>query len=347
MKLTTDGHRNAEVRVDLLDRQERLLGTLDGVTGGMVEMSNAATVKSSGTVTLGDVSDEPWLQRRLRPVLIIDGIEYPLGVFIPATPTIEYSDAGAYVNVEMLDKLTILDRHLLADAFSVSAGTDPIQVVQDLIELAGESASVLEDTSERMRGDAVWEPGTSALQVINDLMDSINYFSLWCDTSGNYRATPYVAPASRGIVHTFRDDYTSIHTADFTREQDVYSIPNRFIVISTADGENPALVGVAENADPDSDYSIPNVGVRGELEEDVELASQAAADAYAERRLLDMSTATATVELTHAYTDLLLNDAVMLDDSSGVRGVHLVQRMDIPLSETELMVTTLREVAGV
>src|SRR4029077_12625555 len=87
------------------------------------------------------------------------------------------------------------------------------------------------------------------LNVINDLLAAIGYRGLWCDENGNYRADPYVPPASRAIEYTldagstdqaaFNDPQYARHEIVSTAQRlytfDTFNVPNwwRFVQNNT------------------------------------------------------------------------------------------------------------------
>src|SRR5690606_37360047 len=136
---------------------------------------------------------------------------------------------------------------------------------------------------------------------------------LRADGFGRYVAAPYQAPASRPVVRQFLPGAQAIHVPEFTREQDLAAIPNRVVRVSAASGEDEALVGVAENTDPASPFSFP---ARGRwlvhTEEGTEATSQQVIDDLAARRLVELSSASASVQIAHAAVPLDVNDVVHL-----------------------------------
>src|SRR5690606_7629105 len=150
---------------------------------------------------------------------------------------------------------------------------------------------------------------------------------------------------------TFSDaEEPRLYVPEFTREEDIYSIPNRVVAVSQASGDEAALVSVAENTNPDSKFSFPS---RGRwivaTETGVEVTDQESLDKYAQRRLNELSSVTATFVLRHAPVPMELNwvttftrtPAGILDRKASV------QSMTIPLDPTELMETSFREVVDV
>jgi hypothetical protein len=313
------------------------------VTGGGITASTAATIKTSGTIQVHSPENIDWTQVRVRPILTINSEDYPLGTYIPSTPVIESDGKNSQAVIHLLDKLCVIDQDRIDGYETATAGTMITDFVAAVIESTGETAATITPTSEVIRADLVHEPGTSKLRIINDTLDAANYFSLWCDWEGNYQVTPYRAPQDRPIAWTFSNK-NAVHLPATTREQDIYSIPNKTVIVSQETGDEPALIGIAENTNPASPYSFQ---ARGRwithTETGVETTGQTALDDYAARRLQELSSATATHTIRHGFLPLNLNDACVIDfRGEPVRAV--VTKMDIPMDPTALMTTTLREV---
>jgi hypothetical protein len=161
-----------------------------------------------------------------------------------------------------------------------------------------------------------WDVGTSVLQIINDLLEAAGYASLWTDGMGQFQATPYVSPANRPPVYEALSPFvkgdTSLMAPDWTKDQDIYSIPNRYVAISQGGGDAEALVAVETNTDPSSPFSYPSRGrwitrvVTG-----VEATSQADLQARAKMGLAQASSVTSGIAIQHLYLpDLQLNTTI-------------------------------------
>lgn len=344
--LTT--HRTESWHVDLLTADDVAIATLDGVTGGRIEQNVNAVISGGGTLDIVDVGqDVDWLAHRVQPWWTVEGYgSWPLGVYLFASPVASHDDTGRRWRVELLDKLAVLDQDHVDGSFSLPAGTVVTDAVRDVIASAGETATAITDSVETLAAGMVWPANTTKLRICNDLLAAINYFSVRCDGWGRYVAAPYVRPQDRPVAREFVAGARSIHLPDFTIDQDVVAIPNKVVVVSAAGPDEPALVGVATNTDPESPYSFQRRGDRWIVasEEGVEATSQTVVDAIAARRLVELSTVSATLEIEHAAVPLDLN-AVVRFTSGGVDVRASVPRWGLDLAAGRLMRTTIREVA--
>ncbi|HLS00695.1 MAG TPA: hypothetical protein VK054_01745, partial [Beutenbergiaceae bacterium] len=108
-------------RYELLTRDERSLGDLEGVVKGSGQHSESAqsSVHTSAQVSIRDTGQvEDWAQVRVKPWVTVNGVEWPLGVFVPAIPSWEYTPDGFRVaDVTLADKTILLER----DYFGLAA----------------------------------------------------------------------------------------------------------------------------------------------------------------------------------------------------------------------------------
>ena len=184
----------------------------------------------------------------------------------------------------------------------------------------------------------LWEPGTSRLRIINDLLAAINYYALRTNPWGAYIADPYTAPGDRSVTRDLTAD--AIVAAQWTRERDLTNVPNRVVLVGQSSGDTPPLIGVAENVGSDDPLSIVGRGrVIAHVEENVEATSQGVIDGLAARKLADLSSPSGARVLGHAPVPLVLHDVIRHE---GVRGA--IQSWSMRLGVGEQMRTTVREV---
>lgn len=302
---------------------EQPRGQLDGVTAGHLDWSIFNTIRTSGNLTWSgpDASSMPnWSQIRVAPTytaLTPDGVvTWQMGVYLPAAPTLKFTPTGLEVNVELYDKLLILDQSKVTESYTVAAGSVVTAAAAAVVAGAALYAptTAVVASSQTLLTSMVWPAGTTRLAIVNDLLAAINYFSLWVDRYGTFQITPYIPPEQRQVQWQFADDNSSIYTPDFDNEQDTFNIPNQVVMVSASDGTSVALTATA------NDYTSPN-GYTAKgwwntyFEDNVQTTSQATLNATAARKLVDLSTAQNTLNINHAHLPLDLNDAIMFTNS--------------------------------
>lgn len=343
-------HRDESWRWDILTLKEAPAGTLDGVEAGTLEFNVNSTIRGGGTLTWSGADEPDWSQVLLQPWYVLRTAEmeisWPRGVFIPAAPVDAHNDTGKTVEVELYDKLLILEQDAVDATYTVAKGANVVAAIRAVISSAGQTRHSIDDNTQTLRSAMVWEAGTSKLRIVNDLLDSINYFSLWCDGYGVYQGNPYKAPSERPVARTFVDDEDSIYSPDFGHDRDLFNIPNKVIQVGRGDGDTPGLVATATNTNPKNPYSQP---ARGRwithVDTDVEATSQTVLNNIAKRRLSELSQVASSLDFTHAHVPLELNDVVEFERRDrGLDFTATVQSFSISTTPGDLMKTKIREV---
>lgn len=348
MSLT--GHRVESLRIEMLDIKDNAKGAYQFAEKSVrIESSTGAVIRSGGTLEVSD-DETDWLQTRLQIYYVSNGVEYSRGVYIPATPTGSRSTRNGVRQVELYDKTLVLHEDCVASSYAVNKGVNVVNHVRSLITGAGEARHNLEDSSETTIVQTVWEPGTSKLQIVNDLLESINYTKLSASSEGLLESSPATSYESKTPVWTFDDDtYTGLYLDDFGDQQDLFAVPNRWIGMTRSDGDEPGLRVVVENTDPDSPFSIENRGrVITRVSEDVEATSFAVLDAIIRGNLTGATNASRKFTITHPWVPLELEDVVRFKNTE-----YSIDAM-CRVSKTEenftlpgaLVTTTLWELGG-
>lgn len=345
------GARSPSWRYLLLNERDEPMFELDGVEAGSYEIAAQSPLGVSGSVTMvGRGQSIDFMRDRIQIVYDpgVRGVDaWPVATMILTTPTDEHSSTAVTWNISLLSKLTVLADDTV-ERYSLPAGTPIVGTVEGLIRSAGEDRIAVTPSSLTLRSPLSFDPGTSKLTIINELLQAAGYWSLWCDGAGQFRVEPYVEPERRPIVREFVQGSDSIHSAVWSREQDLSGVPNRVKVATEGDDETLPLVGTAWNENPDSQFSFQARGNRWidrEIET-VEASSQAVVDSIAAQRLRDAMDPVARYEVTHWLVPLDPNDAVLfVSGDTSVRAT--VQRMSVNCDSASLVEATWREVVPV
>jgi hypothetical protein len=351
---------------------DHLVGYLDGVVDGSASLTwtlNAA-VKGGGNLKVADL-DAPqagfmMIQQlaltstRLRPVLVIQGLpEIPLSVFLIAAAPEDWSATGRVFNLELLDRTTVLDQDALDSSYTVDTATPILSAVAAVVASAGESINVDATVTSTLSSPMVWPAGTTKLQVVNDLLSALNYNALWVDGVGNFQATPYVVPAHRSLTYELLnekrqliDGETSIYEAEWSRDLDMFDVPNKVIAVQSATGGAAALIGSYTNTDPTSPFSYPSRGrwITSVLS-GVDTPSDTDANvivflgAKAQQSLIASSAVQATISVKHLPVPIRVGDVMRFANvPAGIDGRHVVTSIQLDATPLGLMQTKLQEV---
>ncbi len=259
-----DGVRRFSFRYVLLNAANRYVMDLDNVTEGTVSQNWLADIKRTASFTMRErggidfLSDriQPWVRLHLPPYGDQDWVEWPQGVFLLSSPERKASMAGVLTRqVEGFDQLQVYSDDLLVNRYAVTSGTVVTTAVRTLLD------SVLVPPSIRLTPHAgtlattkEWEPGTSKLRMINDLLGMINYDSLSFDEDGMAIVQPYRSPAERAEEYVYADDQSGLVVPDVTQGLDLFSVPNRWVLV-VSEVDQPPLVASYTNSNPSSPTS--------------------------------------------------------------------------------------------
>lgn len=340
------GPRIEDYRLHLLDVNDTFVRVLDGVTAMKYTANLDAMIQRGFSADLDYVTDISWQQARFQPWVTVNGHKWPLGVFIPASPTLYYEDDRTSASVSFLDKTAVLDQNKIEETYGVDAGSVVTDVVTALIMSTGETAVAITTSTKTVRIPQVWPPNTSILKIINDLLSSIDYASLWSDGWGQYRAQPNINLAYAEPTLSLEYGVTALFARKYRRQQDVAGIPNKVILVSQASGETPALVATATNTDPNSPYSYPARGNRWitRTYDNVHAADQSTLNSLAQQYLWTASTPPAYLELQHAVIPVRVGEITQFV-SPALTGRYVVNELTLDLNVGAQIAAKWKEIA--
>lgn len=268
-------------------------GLIEPIEGSWptIRMDAGGQIKTSfaGTFAPPDVEID-WFRDEIRPEMILDGVAYPLGVFLPATVESSKDETTTSIRVEAYDRAWLARDYKAETAPYFAAGTEYLQAVGSLLNTAGiglisAKASLL--TLSEARED--WSPGTDYLSIANELLKEINYKEVWFDSQGMARLEPYEDLSAANIRHTLdENDVRSLLLPTITRSADIYSAPNVFTCICSNPDKDEGMAATAVNTSPQSPLSVGRRGRRiVQITQVRNVASQQELQAMADRQLTD------------------------------------------------------------
>ena len=258
-----------------------------------VRMQDDAQIKMSFSATFSpvaaDVDGRPmeinWLTDEIQPVMIVDGLPYPLGVFIPTTQSLSV-ETGSRVSIQAFDRCQrVLDTNSATPVYW-PRDTFYLDAVEQLLSAAGiNTVFTTPNPAAFTEPREDWPAGTPYLTIVNDLLAEINYKTLFFDENGAAVLEPAAIPEAAQIRHTLDDaDPETMVVLPITRTNDTFSAPNKFIVFCANPDKSENMVAVAVNDNPQSPISTVRRGREIVSVSTVDnIASQAELQAYAER----------------------------------------------------------------
>lgn len=234
---------------------------LPGVGSCKVTNNWLADIKRTMEMVILDQGSIDFLQDKIKPYVRLhlppygtgDWVEWPQGVFLLSTPRRKATSSRAVIReVTGYDQLKIFSDEAVADRYTAAAGAVYTTVVSGILgstvpKNVVASAATLLTARE-------WEPGTSKLRIINDLLAAINYDSLSFDEEGVAQAVPYVDVAVRPEAWTYDTGQRGLIVPDVGQEVDLFDVANQWVLV-VSDPDRPTLRSVRTNNDPASPTS--------------------------------------------------------------------------------------------
>jgi hypothetical protein len=184
-------------------------------------------------IKLNDNIDINYVSDRIKIYYCLDNYEFPLGVYMPLTPPrhIEEDDSITR-NILGYGLLKALDDNKVEASYTISSGTVITTAIKTVLDTIGSWVIYnIEPCDETLPYDKVWLVGTSKLEIINSLLNMINYYPIWASGNGVYRAIPW--SDIKNITYTFNDDEDEcIYTNDIYENKDYAGMFNRVILIA-------------------------------------------------------------------------------------------------------------------
>lgn len=225
--------------------------------------------------------------------------EWPLGVFVLSSAERNVDGTGTTRDLECYDLGVILLEDAVTDRYVVTAGTLYTDAVRTLLDAAGITSRFVTESTATLPADRDWPPGTPRGTIVDDLLGSINYRSLYFDAAGFAVAEPYVSPADRGEEHTYAVGSRSVLVPEISVGFDLFTVPNSWVAY-VSEADRPVLTSTYTNSNPDSPTSTVSRGRTIVDHRKVDAASQSALDALVSRIAFEASQVLEVVEFDTA-----------------------------------------------
>lgn len=314
-------------------RYERLY--LDGTSVGPMTLSNvkvshnalADKIKRTCTASIRADSGFDFLSDRMRifaRLKMFDGDwqEWPLGTFLLTT---SQQARGAAMPREArpvtgYDLLQVLVEDSMLDRYVVDTATNYVTAVNAVLVSAGFPTSQITPTSMTLPAPLEWEPSTSKIKIVNDLLAAINYTPLSMTPLGVPISAPYVEPSAADVLWSYTLNTASLVQPGTLVELDLFNVPNRIVGV-VSEPDRPPLVAVATNSAPTSPLSTVRRGrtISSTLTQTI----QQAPDLVTLQAIVDRTLAATAQQYERIEFDTGLmpihndGDVVLFDDGSG------------------------------
>jgi hypothetical protein len=267
-----------------------------------------------GTFNVKEIADIDYINDRIKPYFCLytpmGWIKYPLGVFLISSPTRQSDGMVITRDIESYDKAIILKEDKFTKRYLVPKGALYTDKINDILNSAGIFKSDITKSYLQVATDIEFEIGTSKLEAVNKLLNSINYEYIHFDEMGVAQASDYVSPDYRTTEYEYRTDKRSIIKVGSKESLDVFNCPNIFVRY-LSNPETGELRSEYINDNPSSKLSTVSRGRNiVDVESVSDIADQTTLDAYV-KRIADERQIYETIEFRtalmphHGYMDCL------------------------------------------
>lgn len=300
------GVRRISFRYELLTSANVLIQDLDNVLECSIEQNWLADIKRKASFTIQDDGVINFLQDRIKPWIRVhiapygddDWVEWPQGVFLLSSPSRNADPTDTVIrDVEAYDANQVFLDDLVTDRYTVTAGTAYTTAISTLLGSIDKNITFSASTLPTAKD---WDPGTSKLKIINELLSAVNYESLSFDENGTAIVKPYVAPSTRAEEYTYADNEDSVIIPQVEQTLDLFSVANRWVLV-VSDPDRSVLTSTYTNTDPSSPTStISRQRTIVDFRTEQDAADQTALDAKAARLAFEASQIYETIEFSTA-----------------------------------------------
>lgn len=305
VKILHSATRKEWYEVELLDKDENKKGILKKVKSLSIDYKSLRTIKRTVNLTIAE-SDQAinYLSDRIKPIFYVSSrgkvISFPLGIFLLSSPSRDDKNIEITREIECYSKLQILLDDSFSERYYVAAGTNYVSAIANIIKSTGEENVNIEPTDKTLISDKEFDISKSKLDIVNDLLTEINYYSLRTNEEGYFVSYPYIEPDLKPITYQYIDDSLSVTHYGMKETLDLFEVKNCFLCYTT-NPETDSLKSVYINDSEYSQISTTNIGrQKWDKRELQDIADQESLDNYTKRIAIEASNVYGHVEFTTA-----------------------------------------------
>lgn len=269
---------------------------------------------------------------RIRPVLIRDGVETSLGVYMIMAAPKTIGETSDFLSVEGYDETMIVKQAAFEDRTFYASGSSYITIIQQILTTLGLTDIYVEDSDAVLPNDLEVATGDNCLDFINNLLDAINYQHLYADADGVIQIRQIKDPTAPEFIYRNREAFNI--KPPIKLEQDIYSLPNVLIGIYSSPDFDEPIVYKKVNDDPQSLISTVSRGYKVVQKYELyNVASDNELEDYIDRLSFEAMQATERVTFSSiAEGGHEPNTAIQLDTDL-VRGLFIEKEWDITIAQ--------------
>jgi len=234
IKKTLLSNREIKYEYDLLDKNDKKIGAISEISGSY-SFNSEAEIKGAGRFTINEkeYKDIDFLSERIKPYFCLkigdDWVRWGQGIYLLSSPNRNEQSGAIYRDIEAYDKCLILKEDQVDNRYLIAKGTSYTNAVRDLILSTGIQKISIQESDLVLSVDKEYEIGTSKLEIINDLLNAINYNSAYFDENGFCIVRKYINPIERQYDFEYMTDEKSVTLYGSSEICDTFNVPNKFV----------------------------------------------------------------------------------------------------------------------
>jgi len=315
LKFLLSGARNVWYEYTVADINEKTIGQISIESGTVSFDSRQEVMRTfSGSAKKTDILNINTIDERIIPWMCLrldngDEIKWPLGRFI-INPSENAKSAMQMIEINGYDMAKIAYDDRLDSRYYIPAGTVYTSAAAQILGTLYKNVN-LESSPKTKASNQEWKIGSRKLDIVNELLKSINYNPVHFDEFGNAVVDEYIIPGSRAVDMSYSSKNNSILLDGFNVKSNKFDIANKFVRYT----ENPDaeyLISTYTNTDANSPYSVVNRGRKiVDVESVNDIATQTDLDSYTMRSALSAMQSTEVLTFStlnmpgHGYLDVL------------------------------------------
>jgi hypothetical protein len=246
--------RTDRFRFDLLNAANVKQGEIHPVTFVKIDNSTGQAIKrrmSGFKLDPTEAADIDVLTDRVQPVMILEnGSEYPLGVFLFADAATTRHSYGNDITATLIDQGLVIGQQLRTTV-GVASGTNIGTAIATVAAQAGITSVYVDSTAASLGAPLVWPAGKSSAtygKVLADLAALGGFHDPYFSNTGVLTFRALTNPDSITADLTYADGGRII-AESMTEWNDLLSAPNLYVVVDTASTGNPVTYEYELSAD--------------------------------------------------------------------------------------------------
>lgn len=237
-------------RFDVLDNRNRVIGEVHPAWQGGEATPPTVTHDATRTIARdmaglslvpSEASGINPLTDRIRPWLIVeDGAEFPLGIFMFADALTPHRSWGDELSSTLVDQTLILEQ-AVDRTVGVPIGDAGRATALALLDDVGITA-IVDVALEPVGAPMSWPGGTSRRTILADIAAKVGWYPPFFNNEGVCRLAQVVHPDTPAVADVTYGDGT-VYAESMTSTNGLLKAPNRTIAISS-DATSQAWVGI-------------------------------------------------------------------------------------------------------